>query len=165
MDLSPGIRRIAMFVLAVAAVVAVALAIIHHRESHNLATAQGVAKQSVAEIVRQSGPPQAQPPRISPWDEPSKISPEDESAFASLAEADVSQLHECIILAQWMDLHKSEGWETSTDEAYFDCRTLVRTEALPSGRQITRMVYFYPPEAPTPAVFPSLAGQELVDHT
>jgi len=160
-------RRIALFVLTAVSIVAVALAIIHRRESHNVAPAQRVAKQAVAEIVRHPDPPQAQPPKISlDTPQPTTISPEDESAFASLAEADVSQLREGVTLAQWMDLHgKNEGWETSTDEAYFDCRTFVRTEALPSGRQIARMVYFYPPEAPTPAVFPAIGGQELINRT
>lgn len=69
-------------------------------------------------------------------------------------------------MAQWIDLRgKDAGWQTSTEAAYFDCRTLVKTEALPSGRQVTRTVYFYPPKAPTPAVFPTLVGQELLNHS
>jgi hypothetical protein len=90
----------------------------------------------------------------------------DKAAFAALAEAEVSQLREGITLAQWMDQRgKSEGRAPSTDEADSDCRTLAKTTTLPSGRQVTRIVYFYPPQAPGPAIFPTLGGQELINHT
>lgn len=90
----------------------------------------------------------------------------DETAFAALAEAEVSKLREGITLAQWMDQRgKSEGWAPSADEASFDCRTLAKTTTLPSGRQVTRTVYFYPPETPVPAVFPTMGGQELINQT
>jgi hypothetical protein len=160
------IRRIALLTLTIVVVAASIVAIIHRREGHDV-TPKVVAQQAVAKTASQPDLPQAQPPKISlDTPQPTTISPEEESAFASLAEADVSQLHEGITLAQWMDLHgKNESWEKSTDEAYFDCRAFVKTETLPSGRQITRMVYFYPPEAPTPAVFPTLGGQELINRT
>jgi hypothetical protein len=92
------------------------------------------------------------------------LHPEDVLAFASLADSDVSQLHEGITLAQWMDEHKDEDWQTSADEAFFDCRTLTKAESLPSGKQATRTVYFYPPKAPTPVMYPALSGQELINH-
>ena len=148
MELSSGTGRIALFVLRVVAVVAASLAILHRGEGHKVAAAQGFAKQAVAGTVRQPDQPRARP---------SKTALDDETAFVSLAEAEVSQLREGVTLAQWIDLRgKNAGWQTSTEAAYFDCRTLVKTEALPSGRQITRTVYFYPPKAPTPAVFPTL---------
>jgi len=157
MELSSGPGRIALFVLTVVAVVAASPAIPHRGEGHKVAAAQSGPKQAVAGTVRQPDQPSARP---------SKTALNDETAFVSLAEAEVSQLREGVTLAQWMDLRgTNEGWQTSAEKAYFDCRTLVRTEALPSGRQITRTVYFYPPKAPTPAVFPTLVRRELIKHS
>jgi hypothetical protein len=151
------------------AIIGATVAIRHASKGHDVsASSVGAAVARQPEPVHSPGLPQAEtvPARISVEQEPPRISPEDEEAFASRAEADVSQLREGITLAQWMDLNgRSDGWEASTDEAFFDCRTLTKTEALPSGRQITRAVYFYPPQAPTPAIFPALAGQELINKT
>jgi hypothetical protein len=90
--------------------------------------------------------------------------PQDVTAFSTFANSELAQLHSGVTLGQWLDLHKSEGWEASTDEAFLDCRTFAKTERLPSGRTITRLAYFFPPEAPTPAVFPTSSGQELVNR-
>jgi hypothetical protein len=116
-----------------------------------------VSLAAVAVVILASGLPLAA-------QAPTSDSP-DATAFASIAEREVSQLREGVTLAQWMDERgKDERWETSTDEAYFDCRTYVRTETLSSGRQVARMVYFYPPKPPTPAVFPTMGGQELINR-
>jgi hypothetical protein len=136
MGLSSPTLRNTLFLLAAVAVAGVTLAIVHRGEGHNVAAAPVVEQQPVAATESQPQP-LPQPTKTLPEVEPPKISSEDESAFASFAEADVSQLREGVTLAQWMDLHKNEGWGTSTDEAYFDCRTMVKTEVLPSGRQIT----------------------------
>lgn len=123
-----------------------------------------VAKQAIP--VPAPTLPQAEPTRISVEQQPPNISPEEEEAFSSLAGSEVSQLHEGITLAQWMKLYgTNEGWVASTDENFFDCKTFAKTETLSSGRTVTRMAYFYPPEAPTPAVFPTAAGQMLIDRT
>lgn len=162
-------RRVLLWAFVAVATIGATVAIRYASKGHDVSASSGapvtVGTQPVP--VRPSGPqPGAGSARISVEQQPANLSPEDKEAFASRAEADVSQLREGVTLAQWMDLNgKSEGWETSTDEAFFDCRTLTKTETLPSGRQITRIVYFYPPQAPTPAIFPALAGQELINKT
>jgi len=163
MGASSHIRRLAVLTLAAVVIVASTLAILHHRAYRSVAAAQVVAKQTTTETANQPSQPQAKPPEIALKPDATR---EDEAAFVSLAETEVSQLREGMTLAQWVDLHaKNAGWETSTDESYFDCKTFTKTETLQSGRQIVRKAYFYPPEAPTPAVFPTLSGQELIDRT
>ena len=168
MKLSSTTERVVLSGLVVAAIVGATVAIRHAGDGHDVAANAAahpvVATQPVP--VRPADVPQPGPTRISIEDEPVNISPKDEAAFTSLAESEVSQLHEGFTLAQWTDLHgTNEGWAASTDENFFDCRTFVTTETLPSGRQITRTVYFYPPDPPTPAVFPTVAGDVLIDRS
>ncbi len=92
----------------------------------------------------------------------------DATAFALIAEREVSQLHEGITLAQWMNTRgKSERWETTKPEMLAggpdeECMSLRRMDALPSGGVVARAFYFYPPPAASPFVFPTLRGPELL---
>jgi hypothetical protein len=68
-----------------------------------------------------------------------------------------------------MDLRGNEGWEKApekkletTDWPHKECLSYVKSEALPSGTELVRGLYFYPPPAPSPAIFPTLSGQELI---
>ena len=117
MKSSSTARRVILSALAVVAIVAATVAIRHAREGagHDVASNAPVrpvvAKQPVP--ARPPGLPQAEqePVRIAVEQEPPNISPED--AFSSLVESEVSQLHEGITLAQWMNLHgTNEGWSS-----------------------------------------------------
>jgi hypothetical protein len=88
------------------------------------------------------------------------------SALASVVDSQLADFHEGITLGQWVGSRdQSENWQTSDGKAYVACRTYTNTEALPSGLQVTRTLYFYPPHAPTPAVLPTESGQRLIDQT
>jgi hypothetical protein len=82
----------------------------------------------------------------------------DAAAFASIAEREVSQLHAGITLAEWMETRgNSEHWESKKPEIvatedHLECLSLVKTQPLPSGRKMTRALYFFPPEVRPPAV-------------
>jgi hypothetical protein len=92
----------------------------------------------------------------------------DATAFASIAERQVSQLQEGITLAKWMDARgRSERWETVKPEMMAggpdeECLSLRHTEALPSGATVVRALYFYPPPVPSPFVFSTLRGSALL---
>ncbi len=87
-------------------------------------------------------------------------------ALASVVDSQLADFHEGIMLGRWVGTRdQSENWQTSDDKAYVACRTYTNTEALPSGLQVTRTLYFYPPDAPTPAVLPTESGQRLIDQT
>ena len=88
------------------------------------------------------------------------------SALASVVDSQLADFHEGITLGQWVGTRdQSENWQTSDDKAYVACRTYTSTEALPSGLQVTRTLYFYPPDVPTPAVLPTESGQRLINQT
>jgi hypothetical protein len=88
------------------------------------------------------------------------------SALASVVDSQLADFHEGITLGQWIGTRdKSDNWQTSDDRAYAACRTYTNTEELPSGLQVTRTLYFYPPDAPTPAVLPTESGQRLINQT
>jgi len=170
MQLSSIHRRAFWAALVVVAIIGAAVVIRSAGKNQKVAAGDSlphvVTKQaiSMASSGRQQTEPE--PTRISVQQQAPNISSEDEEAFSSLAESEVSQLHEGITLAQWMKRYGTdEGWVASTDENFFDCKTFAKTETLSSGRTITRMAYFYPPEAPTPAVFPTAVGQMLIDRT
>jgi hypothetical protein len=149
-----------------AAVVAVRYAGSGHNVTAGTVAPAVVAKQPIPVRAVSLAQSESEPVRISVSQQSPNVSPEDEDAFSSLVESEISQLHEGATLAQWINLHAAnEGWTASTDENFFDCRTFVRTETFPSGRQVMRVVYFYPPVAPTPVVFPAAAGQALMDRT
>ena len=94
----------------------------------------------------------------------------DATAFALAAESEVAQLHEGVTLAQWMsERGEREGWRRIPEEPVTptslpgpECLSYWRTAKLPSGVGVTEAVYFYSPPAPSPAVFPTLSGQELI---
>jgi hypothetical protein len=91
--------------------------------------------------------------------------------FPSITEHEVSQLHDGITLAKWMDARgKPEGWVKPqernpeiTDPPRLECLSLLRTEELPSGTKITQAVYFYPPPVPSTVVFPTASSQGLIN--
>jgi hypothetical protein len=95
----------------------------------------------------------------------------DASAFALAAESEVAQLHDGITLTRWLrERGEREGWRkipeepvTSTSTPGPECLSYWRTAKLPSGAETTLAVYFYPPPAPSPAVFPTLSAQELIN--
>jgi hypothetical protein len=88
------------------------------------------------------------------------------SALASVVDSQLAGFHEGISLGQWIGTRdKSDNWHMSDDKVYLACRTYTNTKALPSGLQVTSTLYFYPPDAPTPAVFPIESGQRLIDRT
>jgi hypothetical protein len=114
--------------------------------------------------------PSSPPAQSAEQPQPTQLSttaPDDETAFASLAESEVSQLQEGITLAKWMDTRgKSERWESAKPEMLVggpdqECLSLRRTDLLPSGARIIRALYFYPPPLPTPIVLPTLRGSAL----
>lgn len=100
----------------------------------------------------------------------SKDATADAAVFASVAEHQVSQLNEGMTLARWMDAEGKMGnWRktpereiTATDGPPPECASYFKRERLPSGAEMGRALYFYPPPAPSPATFPTLSGQELI---
>ena len=88
------------------------------------------------------------------------------TTLASVVDSQIADFHEGIPLGQWIGARdRTENWQTSDDKAFVACRTFTKTETLPSGRQVTRMLYFYPPDVPTPAVLPEQSGQPLLNQT
>lgn len=88
------------------------------------------------------------------------------SSLASMVDSQLADFHEGITLGQWIGTHdQSENWQTSDDKGFVVCRTFIKTETLPFGRQVMRTLYFYPPDAPTPAVLPEESGQRLLNQT
>src|SRR5580698_10440863 len=150
MKLNSTHRRVLLWALIAIAIIGATLAIRYAGKGHNVSASSGAPVAVVMQPVpaRLPSPPKPEPLRISVEQQPPNISAEDEEAFSSLAESEVSQFHEGTTLAQWMKLYgTNEGWVASTDENFFDCKTFAKTETLSSGRTITRMAYFYPPEA------------------
>jgi hypothetical protein len=85
--------------------------------------------------------------------------------FAPAADREISQLHEGITLAKWTELQGKENVGKEKHVKDSDCVNLEKTQTLPAGGQITRTVYFIAPRAPSPAVLPTLTGQELINAT
>lgn len=172
-----GIRRIALLVVAAAAVAGVALTILHRRAGHSVAAKSGppapttaflaIEQQSVPSAVAQPQPhpDQQQPPVSAPTD--------DAEAFALIATTEISQLRDGITLANWMGSRGNpEGWKRTPEKEFqptdwhrSECLSYWRSDPLPSGAEVTRAVYFYPPPAPSPAVLPTLKGQDLINNT
>jgi hypothetical protein len=121
-----------------------------------------VAKEPVAPTVTQPGLQSEQRHA-----QPSTSAPDDETAFASIAESEVSQLQEGITLAKWMDTRgKSERWEATNQRGWQvgatkNALSLRRTDALPSGATVIRALSFYPPPMASPPFFPTLSGSAL----
>ena len=99
----------------------------------------------------------------------SKNESSDAAAFSAIAEHEVLQLNQGITLAQWMDAQGKEDWTktpereiTATEGPRPECVSYVKKDRLPSGAEMGRALYFYPPTVPSPAIFPTLTGQELI---
>jgi hypothetical protein len=162
MQLGTRTGRIATTLLLLAAVAGAALATLYHVKGHQVAAGTVFAKQSISETENQipQHSSQAQVQSASP---PS----DDETFFTSMAEMEVSQLNEGITLSRWMDSRgKREPWETTKPEMLVggpdeECLSMQRTDALPSGATVVRVLYFYPPLPSSPFVFPTLKGSAL----
>jgi hypothetical protein len=142
MEPSSWARQVAWFVLIGFLVAGAILAGLHHARGHSIAAASQRTpqpQQAVAAIANQPSPPE-QP----------QAGTDEATLFASMAESEVSQLHEGTTLAQWMDRRgKRERWENTKPELLVggpdeECSSLRRTDALPSGATVVRALYFYP---------------------
>jgi hypothetical protein len=88
------------------------------------------------------------------------------TALTSVVDSQLADFHEGIALGQWIATRdQSANWQTSDDKAFLVCRAYTNTVALPSGRQVTRTLYFYPPDPPTPPAVPVESGQRLINQT
>lgn len=91
------------------------------------------------------------------------------AAFASIADREVSQLHDAITLAQWMNMRgRRERWETKKPEVNMlyprkECLSLAKADVLPSGERVKRALYFYPPPATPTVNFPAASRQQLLN--
>lgn len=176
MRVSSAIRRIVVLVVAATAVAGVALAILHRTVGHSVAAKSGptLAAPSLA-VKPQTGPSTASQPEPHPDQQqpPASAPTDDASEFALIAAAEVAQLQDGVTLAKWLETQgKTEGWKKTPEEEprmmgwhRSECLTYSRTDQLPSGAEVTRAVYFYPPPAPSPAVLPKLKGQDLIRQT
>lgn len=161
MGLSSRTKRILWLTFGATAALAITVILRHRRETANTSTAPVFAEQTPTATAVQPGQSQSETAPNS-----SQPSQDDKAAFIALADTELSQLQVGVTLDQWTSQRSNgEIWEPSSDQAFSDCRSFEKTETLPSGRTITRAVYFYPPEAPHPAVFPDLSGQALINHT
>ena len=146
---------------------AAAILVIRRVPTHTDETPRpAVLKPSTASVQTPAATqPQSQPPlaALSSY-------PDDATAFAALAEYEVAQVRDNFSLDRWRALPEAEeGWAETpkkelqpTDWPRKECTSYVKKDALPSGAQVVSALYFYPPAAPTPAVFPSMQGQELI---
>jgi hypothetical protein len=160
-------RRIALFGLTAIALVGAALAILHRTGTHKVVAAPVLAKQVAMPPI--SSPEQ---PPIQQQEQPATAATDDATIFAAAADMETSQLRDGFTLADWMNLpgkSESDGWERTpdkklgmTDWPHKECLSYVKKETLPSGTELVRGLYFYPPPAPSPAVFPNLSGPELL---
>src|SRR5438874_6669214 len=157
-------RRIAFVVLVVVAIAGVAPVMLYCARGHNFACAAVPARLSSAETSHSE--PQTEKIPV----QQSTASPDDPSVFASIAEDEVTQLREGFTLAQWVKLHgEREGWERKPDKTLDmtdwprkECLSYVKRERLPSGAELVRALYFYPPPVPSPVTFPTLSSPESI---
>ena len=164
MGASSHIRRLAVLTIATVVIAASTLAILHHRAHHSIA--QVVAKQTTTLRANQPSQPQPQPQT-----QVSTSVPDEPTTFASIVASEVSQLQDGITLAKWMAARGTpEVWNkrpeeevTATQSPGPECRSYMKVDTLPSGATIVRLLYFYPPPIPSPALFPTLSGRDLID--
>ncbi|HYM77617.1 MAG TPA: hypothetical protein VE377_16715 [Candidatus Dormibacteraeota bacterium] len=155
MSLSPAAQRTIQITVLVIVIAAAMLAALRLHARHEASAAPVPADRPVAL------PPPGQP---RPETAPLVPDPSEALAFATLADSEIDQLPERITFGKWVgERGQNEGWERSKDDLFNVCRSYVKTVALASGRRTTVTASFYPPEPPTPAVFPTLTGQELID--
>lgn len=166
MELGSWGRRIALFVFLGVVVVGSTVVVLYRIREHKVAAAAVLSKQSTAGTA---SPREVPTENITP--QPSANSPDDASVFASTAESEVTQLREGFTLGQWIGLHGNDaGWERKpnkklemTDWPRKECLSYVRRETLPSGAELVRALYFYPPPVPSPVVFPTQSTPELIN--
>jgi hypothetical protein len=164
MGASFHIRRLALLTVGAVVVIASISAILHLRARHSIAAAQVVVKQTTAVTANQPSQPQSEP-------QAQKLTntPDEPTVFASIVAGEVSQLQEGITLAKWMEARgKPEAWGKTPDKKLEttdpeECLSYMKVDTLPSGTTIVRVLHFYPPPVPSPAIFPTLSGQGLID--
>lgn len=150
---SSRILRIVLSALSVGPIAAANLASVWRLEDRNATSPQVVREQARTRIENPTTPTQT-----------SSRDSTDATAFASIAEREISQLDKKTTLAQWLILYgKDERWVKSTDPNGLECLRLVKRGWLPSGAILAQAVYFYPPPAPSPAILPALTGQALIN--
>lgn len=165
MEPASRIRQATWLGLGVVAIGAATLMYLHSG-ARNVSTAPTpvtLDPHSVRQTAPQPVQPPVQPPPASPqlpalqWAGTS----DDPTAFALLAESEVSQLKAGISLDEWRKVRRSEQWVSAKPENLVDgpgleCLSLRKTDSLPSGAMVVRVLYFYPPQAPSPVSFPSV---------
>jgi hypothetical protein len=108
----------------------------------------------------------AQPPASQPKVEPPTGDWGDAPNFAVAADRAISELHEGITVNEWTAHHPGA---TKIDPASIgiggECVILAETATLADGTQVERSVSFNPPQAPSPAVLPSMQGESLINET
>jgi hypothetical protein len=146
MQLNHRARYVLLWFLTVA-VIACSLWVIHRKTGWSLVPLQGLWTQE-----RHPAPAAANSSNTYP------LTP---AEFASAARDTINQLDGAVTLTQWKTLHSGEK---SSQSKGFECLSLEKADTLPSGGQVLRRAYFYPPPAPSPAILPTWSGQELMDR-
>jgi hypothetical protein len=150
MKVTPALQWITLFSLSVVLLALAAVSICHAQE--NRIGAQSTAKNGQNNNSLSS--------------ETLAITSDAARSFALLAEHELPELDRRPTLGEWLNLHgATEGWRTSTEPKGLECVTLIKMETLPSGMKVKRAVSFYPPAPPSPAVLPTLTGEQLMDST
>jgi len=159
------VRRIVQSALLGLMIAAAALTVVHLRARPKVTATEAKPAEKIAGPSKPIGEIQLVQTQPQPEVEATPVNPGDAADLATLTDAAVAELHEGVTLEQWTKAQaKIEDWQPSKEEAFFDCRTLVKTEVLSSGRRVKHFVYFYPPQAPTPAIFPAGSGDDLLNR-
>lgn len=163
MPLSPAARRVGQLTFVAVLFAAGTLAIRHSNLERKTSPPAPALAETKATPQSKAVAPTIQPTAISldatPFD------PNDSVAFTTTASSVIAEFHDGITLEQWTKSQTQiDDWKPSKAETFFDCRTFVKTETLPSGRQIKHLVFFYPPESPRQAIFPSASADDLLNH-
>ena|SRR3984957_9908453 len=181
--------RIALWAVAAIVVVAVAVAIRHARREGTAPASTVVRLRTVAGAPPRVAEPGSTPPLhmseaesdatpparanepVPPPPSQTLAGESDASVFASVAEAEVVQLHDGNTLTQWLgERGEREGWRKTPDEPVTptstpgpECLSYWRTAKLPSGAEITQAALFLSPAGPVPGSF-SNAERSRVDQ-
>lgn len=160
----PWARRIGQIAILTTVIVAIMLIVLYPRARRSATTAEPMETGKVGGSPVPTATQVVQPQPQAVVAEQA-IDTTDPDAFASFAMSGVAELHGGISLDQWKrSQDKLEDWQPSKRENFFDCRTLVKTVTLPSGREIKQFVYFYPPDVPVPPIFPTGSEDDLINH-
>jgi hypothetical protein len=107
-----------------------------------------------------------QPPASQPIVQPPSGDWGDAPNFAVAADRAISELHEGITVNEWTAHHPGG---TKIDPASIgiggECVILGEKATLEDGTHVARLVSFNPPQAPSPAVLPSMQGESLINET